>query len=108
MNLCPGDTTLRRLCFLLPPSLLAQSTFDLAEEYVQVLYRQFVVLLGVSVYPTIVVLAAVAYLLEYWLDKARLVYLCKRPEFREEPLSAKLVMAAHVFLAIAARFPPPR
>ena len=36
----------------------------------------------------------------YWLDKIRLVYLCKVPEYREEPLTANLVLAASLVVSV--------
>jgi hypothetical protein len=37
-----------------------QPTFDVAEEYTELLYRQFLVLLGVAVFPLITVVAVVS------------------------------------------------
>lgn len=81
--------------------------FDLAEEYVEVLYRQFIIFLGMPVFPLITLLAVVSYALEWWLDKARLVYICQKPSKHEEPLRETLVFAFSLCAALAglASFP---
>ena len=42
-----------------------QMDFDLADEYVEVFYRQFIIILGMTVFPAITALGAVAYIIEY-------------------------------------------
>uniref|UniRef100_A0A7S1CFR8 Anoctamin transmembrane domain-containing protein n=1 Tax=Bicosoecida sp. CB-2014 TaxID=1486930 RepID=A0A7S1CFR8_9STRA len=76
--------------------------FDLAEEYVEVLYRQFVVFLGMLVFPLLAMVSAFAFVLEHWLDKARLLYICQKPTKREEPLRGKLVMWLYGLTCLAA------
>ena len=41
-----------------------QMDFDLADEYVEVFYRQFIIILGMTVFPAITALGAVAYIIE--------------------------------------------
>ena len=47
-----------------------QVQFDLAEEYVELLYRQFIVLLGMTTFPLITALGAIGYVLECVLPAA--------------------------------------
>ncbi len=42
-----------------------QPEFDIAEEYTEVLSRQFIVLLGVAVFPLITVMAVASFAVEY-------------------------------------------
>lgn len=66
----------------------------------QVLYRQFVVLLGMIVFPFLTFIAAGAFVLEYWLDKTRLVYICQKPTFKEEPLRGGLIFFCFVLISL--------
>ncbi len=50
--------------------IASQPVFDVADEYTELLYRQFVVLLGTAVVPLITVLAVVSFFTEY--DRSRL------------------------------------
>lgn len=76
--------------------------FDLAEEYVEVLYRQVMVFLGMLVFPLLALISAFSFILEHWLDKARLVYVCQKPTTREEPLRGKLVLYLYILTVLAA------
>lgn len=55
--------------FLLPHTHVAfgtrQPEFDIAEEYVELLYRQFLIMLGISVFPLLTLLAAAGFFVEY-------------------------------------------
>lgn len=49
---------------VVPTRVCVQMQFDLAEEYVELLYRQFIVLLGMTTFPLITALGAVGYVIE--------------------------------------------
>jgi hypothetical protein len=54
--------------------------FELTDEYFEVVYRQYVMYMGISVFPMITGLTLIANLLEFPLDKWRLVNLCSKPK----------------------------
>ena len=106
----------------------------MAQEHVQLIYRQFLVVLGAFVFPLITIFAVAASLLEcvplmllpmllpmlmpmldlvmlwrrrvFW-DKLRLVYLCKIPTRKERPLNSHSLFVYHilVFLLALLTFP---
>ena len=53
--------------------------FDVSEEYLEVIYRQYLIYSGMASFPMITLIALVASILELYLDKWRLVKLCKKP-----------------------------
>ncbi|KAH3767615.1 DUF590 family protein [Pelomyxa schiedti] len=53
--------------------------FDIAEEYLEVLYRQFVIFLGIPFFPLLALLSLLVNLLEILVDRIRLIYICKKP-----------------------------
>lgn len=53
--------------------------FDVAEEYLELLYRQFIVYMGMTVFPTIGFFGMIVNLVEYPLDKWRLLRISKTP-----------------------------
>ncbi|EGG17168.1 DUF590 family protein [Cavenderia fasciculata] len=53
--------------------------FDLAEEYLELLYRQFIVYLGIPIYPLVAVFGVLCNLAEFYVDKFRLLKICRRP-----------------------------
>eukprot|EP01113_Clastostelium_recurvatum_P027788 TRINITY_DN3362_c0_g1_i2.p1 TRINITY_DN3362_c0_g1~~TRINITY_DN3362_c0_g1_i2.p1 ORF type:complete len:507 (+),score=104.12 TRINITY_DN3362_c0_g1_i2:162-1682(+) len=58
----------------------ARPQFDLADLYLSVLYRQFIIYLGMPIFPLISILGLVCNLLEYRLDKYRLLRICHHPK----------------------------
>jgi hypothetical protein len=54
--------------------------FDLADEYTEVAYRQYVVGVGIFVCPFLPVLSLIATALEFWLDRYRLLRICRKPK----------------------------
>lgn len=54
--------------------------FDVAFEYLEVFYRQFICYLGMTVFPLMPVLSLIANLIEYFLDKVKMVKLCQKPK----------------------------
>lgn len=79
-----------------------QQEFDLTEEYVEVLYRQFIIYLGFTVFPLMAIIGFVGTVAEFWLDKYRLVVMCRKPEVREEPIRPILLTICHMVVAVAA------
>eukprot|EP00736_Rhodelphis_marinus_P009286 Rmarinus@m.16535 len=53
--------------------------FDLSEEYLEILYRQFIIYLGSLVVPYLPVLGAFTTSLELLIDRYRLLRLCRKP-----------------------------
>jgi hypothetical protein len=54
--------------------------FELTDEYFEVVYRQYVMYMGISVFPMITLLTVLANIIEYPLDKWRLITLCSKPK----------------------------
>ena len=82
----------------------AKQQFDLPEEFTEVLYRQFLIYLGTAVFPLLPVLGVASYFLEYWVDKYRLIYLCRKEMSKARPVRARLLFALHILAALAALF----
>lgn len=57
-----------------------KATFVLSEQYVEGLYRQFIVCMGVFVVPVLPFLQLIASMFEYWLDKYRLLRITQKPQ----------------------------
>lgn len=55
--------------------------FDLSEQFLSVLYRQFILYLGVLVFPLMGVLGVIGNLIEYPIDRLHLLRLSKDPHF---------------------------
>jgi len=53
--------------------------FDVAEEYLEVMYRQFIVYLAFAIVPLAPVLGLVCNIVEYRVDKYRLLRICQHP-----------------------------
>lgn len=58
----------------------AKPEFDVSQEYLELFYRQFVIYLGLSIFPGITVLGLITNILEYPLDKYRMLRICQRPK----------------------------
>jgi hypothetical protein len=85
-----------------------QLDFDVAEELVSVLYRQFIILLGAPVFPLITAFGFIAYLIEYYMDRIKLVNLCKKTIIREESMDLRLIVACTLVVSVAAAFSYPQ
>jgi hypothetical protein len=46
-----------------------QPEFDIAKEYMELFYKQFIICLGMTVFPLITLLGMLSYILEYMLDR---------------------------------------
>jgi hypothetical protein len=53
--------------------------FDLAEEYLELIYRQFIIYLAFAIVPLVPVLGLLANIVEYRVDKYRLLRICQQP-----------------------------
>eukprot|EP00163_Fabomonas_tropica_P017762 TRINITY_DN3150_c0_g2_i10.p1 TRINITY_DN3150_c0_g2~~TRINITY_DN3150_c0_g2_i10.p1 ORF type:complete len:209 (-),score=40.93 TRINITY_DN3150_c0_g2_i10:423-1049(-) len=60
--------------------------FDLSEEYLELLSRQFIIYMGMSTFPLITLIGVLAMILEIYLDKARLIKVCQTPRIRKHSL----------------------
>eukprot|EP01112_Ceratiomyxa_fruticulosa_P019690 TRINITY_DN64_c0_g1_i1.p1 TRINITY_DN64_c0_g1~~TRINITY_DN64_c0_g1_i1.p1 ORF type:complete len:507 (-),score=82.41 TRINITY_DN64_c0_g1_i1:106-1626(-) len=65
--------------------------FDLADEYLEVLYRQFILYLGMPLFPLITLLGLICNILEYRLDKYRLLRICQHPRGMQASMKRFLV-----------------
>jgi len=80
--------------------------FILSQEYVEIVYRQFLLGMGFIVMPMIVVFGLAANILEYWCDKYRMLRLCHKPGATKSTFRG--VLAFYFFLSalfILASFP---
>jgi hypothetical protein len=74
--------------------------FDLAEEFTELFYRQFVILLGTTVFPAITLLGLASLILEFWLDKLRLLKFCTKPLVKPDPVRTQLVFGCNLAVAL--------
>jgi len=77
--------------------------FAISNEYNDAIYRQFLVLIGLPVFPLIALLGLLACMLELVLGKLRLIYFSHRPpplEGSQRTLLATLMFAAAVIAAL--------
>jgi len=58
----------------------AKPEFDVASEYLELFYRQFVIYLGMIVFPMMTLLGLITNIAEYPLDKTRMLKICQRPK----------------------------
>jgi Calcium-activated chloride channel len=65
--------------------------FDLTDEYVELLYRQFIVGLGLFVVPILPLVACVGNMAEYWLDRYRMMRIAATPKRTNNTHSSLLV-----------------
>ncbi|KAH3765164.1 DUF590 family protein [Pelomyxa schiedti] len=72
--------------------------FDLTEEYLEILYRQFIIFLGIPFFPLIACIAVFATLLEIFVDRLRLIYICKKPP----PIAASFKKQLFTYMVVSA------
>uniref|UniRef100_A0A7S3YPN1 Anoctamin transmembrane domain-containing protein n=2 Tax=Lotharella globosa TaxID=91324 RepID=A0A7S3YPN1_9EUKA len=80
--------------------------FILSQEYVELVYRMFLLHLGFLVAPMIVIFGLLANLMEYWIDKYRLLRVCHKPKVTSSTFRG--VLAFYFFLSalfVLASFP---
>lgn len=67
--------------------------FDIGEEYVEIIYRQFVLYNAQVAFPLSTLLNFVASIVEYWLDKVRMLKFSKEPEKTYATKSVQILLA---------------
>ncbi|EFA85236.1 DUF590 family protein [Heterostelium album PN500] len=75
--------------------------FDLAEEYLEILYRQFIVYLGLSIYPMVTVFGVVCNIVEIYVDKFRMLKICRRPHRIQGSMKRFLTLYLFVIAVVA-------
>ncbi|KAH3756469.1 DUF590 family protein [Pelomyxa schiedti] len=75
--------------------------FDLAEEYLEILYRQFVIYLGMPFFPLITLLALLANVIEVGIDRLRLTKICKKPPALSGSMKKQLIFYMFVSAVLA-------
>jgi len=74
--------------------------FNLAEEYLELLYRQYIIYMGSMTFPMITMVGFLGNILEFFLDKYRMLYICrKRPK-----VDAHMKKFLTFFLVVSALF----
>ncbi len=71
--------------------------FIVSTEYVELVYRQFIIGLGFNVVPMISLFGLCANTMEYWLDKYRMLRICNKPQATSSTFSG--VLAFYSFLS---------
>jgi len=80
--------------------------FDVAQELIELLYRQFVLYTGTITMPLLAFLGLITNIVEYPLDKARMLYFCRPPK-RLETSMTPIIVGTMIFSALAATFTYP-
>ena len=52
--------------------------FELTDEYFEIVFRQYIMYMSISVFPMITFVTLISNIIEYPLDKYRLLYVCQR------------------------------
>jgi len=81
--------------------------FDIAQEYLEIFYRQFIIYLGMTVFPALAILGFIANILEYPLDRIRMLRICQRPK-RIDLSMKRFLLFWLILIAVAATFAPPQ
>ncbi|KAJ3371511.1 Anoctamin-3 [Allomyces arbusculus] len=83
--------------------------FDVAAEYVELLYRQYIIYLGSSQFPMVALLGAIVSGSEYVVDKYRMLRVCQEPKVVNRtlrvPLAVMLLVTA-IFGLVGSEFAP--
>jgi len=80
--------------------------FDVAEEYLEVLYRQFIIYLAFAIVPLAPVLGLLCNLVEYRVDKYRLLRICQHPRGLQGSMRNSLTFFLFCTAAVALASPP--
>ncbi|KAI9140300.1 hypothetical protein BKA69DRAFT_1081291 [Paraphysoderma sedebokerense] len=70
--------------------------FDLATEYVEILYRQYLLYLGSAWFPIISGFGFLLTLVEYPLDKFRMLRICQNPPFQNKTMRNYIISVLYV------------
>ncbi|GAM25112.1 hypothetical protein SAMD00019534_082870 [Acytostelium subglobosum LB1] len=60
-----------------------RAEFDLAEEYVEILFRQLIIYMGMPVYPFVTIIGVICGVVDFYIDKYRMIKIC-RPPYRTQ------------------------
>jgi len=66
--------------------------FDVAQEYLEILYRQFVIYIGMIVFPLMAVLGLLTNVIEFPLDKYRMLRQCNKPQRLDHSMKTFLLI----------------
>jgi len=80
--------------------------FDVAEEYLEVMYRQFIVYLAFAIVPLAPVLGLICNIVEYRVDKYRLLRICQHPRGLQGSMRNFLTFFLFCTAAVALASPP--
>eukprot|EP00026_Physarum_polycephalum_P006587 Phypoly_transcript_06635.p1 GENE.Phypoly_transcript_06635~~Phypoly_transcript_06635.p1 ORF type:complete len:520 (+),score=74.89 Phypoly_transcript_06635:157-1716(+) len=80
--------------------------FDLAEEYLELAYRQFIIYLAFAIVPLVAVLGMLANMVEYRVDKYRLLRICQQPRGLQGSMRNFLTFFLFATAAVALASPP--
>lgn len=80
--------------------------FDVAEEYLEVMYRQFIVYLAFAIFPLAPVLSLLCNIVEYRVDKYRLLRICQHPRGLQASMRNFLTFFLFCTAAVALASPP--
>lgn len=84
------------------PNNFYRVKFDLAEEYVEILYRQLLIMKGSHIVPIFPLIGLTMTMLEFWLDRYKLFRLVRNPIKSQSSYSEvrSVLMVANVFVSI--------
>jgi len=80
--------------------------FDLAEEYLELIYRQFIIYLAFAIIPLVPILGLLANVVEYRVDKYRLLRICQQPRGLQGSMRNFLTFFLFATAAVALASPP--
>lgn len=80
--------------------------FDVAEEYLEVMYRQFIIYLAFPIFPLVAALGLVCNVVEYRVDKYRLLRICQHPRGLQGSMRNFLTFFLFCTAAVALASPP--
>eukprot|EP00759_Apiculatamorpha_spiralis_P044868 PhF_6_TR41691/c0_g1_i2/m.63239 len=83
-------------------------SFDVSSEYLDMLYRQYLVYMAMVVFPLATCLAYFGQGVEYWIDKTKLVKIAGKPKRMDYSMKSQGVpiLVCQIIILIAALFTP--
>mmetsp|Transcript_47555 Transcript_47555/g.116536 ORF Transcript_47555/g.116536 Transcript_47555/m.116536 type:complete len:654 (+) Transcript_47555:52-2013(+) len=80
--------------------------FDIAEEFLELFYRQYVIYLGMSLFPLMPLFGAAVNFIEYPLDKFRMTKVCQKPKRLDITMKSFLAILLTITAVLALAMPP--
>eukprot|EP01111_Echinosteliopsis_oligospora_P011352 TRINITY_DN3732_c0_g1_i1.p1 TRINITY_DN3732_c0_g1~~TRINITY_DN3732_c0_g1_i1.p1 ORF type:complete len:488 (+),score=77.10 TRINITY_DN3732_c0_g1_i1:189-1652(+) len=80
--------------------------FDVAEEYMELFYRQYIIYLAFPIFPLVPILGLICNAVEYRVDKYRLLRICKHPKGMQGSTRNFLTFFLFATAAVALAGPP--